>query len=178
MISVRFFWKFCLPGIFRPAGRARALDARVHVALVVVADIEHAVAALHRARERLQPDIVRAAVAAHRYEAILGVELTFAFEDAVCGLDAGDCGRDVFERVVYERVSPRGEWIDCRDDFHAAGRKAGHEVSVGGQGDLPHRDSRRATCARAMPGAEHVLFLRKFFYRCHLSIPKFQKVIP
>ena len=43
--------------------RAGALDARVHVGLVVVADEEEAVAALERARERLQADVVRAAVA-------------------------------------------------------------------------------------------------------------------
>ena len=43
--------------------RARALDAGVHVRLVVVADEHEAVAALERAGERLQADVVRAAVA-------------------------------------------------------------------------------------------------------------------
>ncbi len=49
-----------------PNGRgARALDAGVHVSFVVVADVDHFVAALQGARERLQADIGGAAVAGH-----------------------------------------------------------------------------------------------------------------
>ena len=44
-------------------GEARLLDARVHVGLVVVADVEHVVVAVDGAGERLQADVRRAAVA-------------------------------------------------------------------------------------------------------------------
>jgi hypothetical protein len=42
--------------------RSGALDTRVHVRLVVVTDEEEPVAALERSRERLEPDVVGAAV--------------------------------------------------------------------------------------------------------------------
>lgn len=44
-------------------GEARLLDARVHVGLVVVADVEHVVVAVDGAGERLQANVRRAAVA-------------------------------------------------------------------------------------------------------------------
>src|SRR4029453_14293413 len=68
----------CLPEA-RPAGRTRrrtrtegrragTLHARIHVRLVVVADEDEAVTALERPGERLQADVVRAAVACEHYE--------------------------------------------------------------------------------------------------------------
>ena len=66
--------RFCaLPKLSSPDGarrragaerrRARALDARVHVRLVVVTDEQEAVAALECARQSLQADVVGPAVA-------------------------------------------------------------------------------------------------------------------
>ena len=54
------------PGALR-RGRG-ALDAGVHVGAVVVAHVDHVVAALHGAGERLQADVVGAAVAAEGHE--------------------------------------------------------------------------------------------------------------
>ena len=49
----------------RSEGRcAGALDAGVHIGAVVVADVQELVAALHGARQGLEPDVIGAAVAA------------------------------------------------------------------------------------------------------------------
>ena len=50
-------------GLSAEGGERAFLDARVHVRLVVVADIEDVVVAIDRARKRLDADICRAAVA-------------------------------------------------------------------------------------------------------------------
>jgi hypothetical protein len=67
MISGRFFFQTWFPGRRRRGeerGAAGTLDARVHVGLVVEADIEHVVPALHRPGKGLEADVHRPAVAA------------------------------------------------------------------------------------------------------------------
>ena len=83
-------------------GGAGALDPRVHVRLVVVADEDRLMAALERARERLEADVVGAAVAAEDDEGdVVGLGQPPApREHAVGALDAApDCG-GVLERDV------------------------------------------------------------------------------
>ena len=72
---------------------AGTLDAGVHVRFVVVADVEHLVPALEGAGERLQANVVGAAVAAERDEADLAVrDLAALAERTVRGLDAAHRG--------------------------------------------------------------------------------------
>ena len=82
--------------------RARALDAGVHVALVVVTDVEHVVVALEHPGQAAEADVDRAAVAALADDA-----------DVVAALGlqrGGDPGRD-------RGALPNSEWIhgSCHD---------------------------------------------------------------
>src|SRR5690349_18138897 len=71
--------------------RARALDAGVHVRLVVVTDEEEAVTPFERSRQRLQADVVRAAVARERHDRYLPVvgEGVASAEGPLGAVDAG-----------------------------------------------------------------------------------------
>ena len=144
----------------RPGAERRGagpLDAGVHVGAVVVADVDHVVAALHGTGQRLQADVVRAAVAAERDElhALVGGDLAGALQALERRLDAGDRRRRVLERVVDERGLPRRVRIDRGRDLEAAGRAAHHERRLArAEQDLAHRDRRAAAGAQAVSARE------------------------
>ena len=107
MISVRSFLFCFLPteqepdGVVVALGKARrggrALNAGVHVRLIVVAEIYHVVTALHRAGERLEADVVGAAVAADGEELVGIVDPALALEYIVSRLDAAAGRRCILE---------------------------------------------------------------------------------
>ena len=164
MMSVRFL-RFCsLPACALPdrarrgpcahRRRAGALEAGVHVGAVVVADVEHLVAALHGARERLQADVVGAAVAAEGDELDVLVDLALLLEGAEGGLDAAERGGGVLEGGVDEAALPRGVRVDRGRHLEAAGGGA-HDDRVGGAHEhLPDDDGRAAAGAHAVAAGE------------------------
>ena len=113
--------------------RPRALDARVHVGLVVVADEEEAMAALERARERLKADVVGSAVACEdddghvlvRRERVPATQRTLRALDAACHRSR------VLERDVEPRNVPRGRGKARRRDLETAGG-VHHDDRLGG----------------------------------------------
>ena len=165
-MSVRFL-RFCsLPAcslptglvvVQAPTGRgAGTLEAGVHVGAVVVADVEHLVATLHGAGERLQADVVGAAVAAEGDELDVLVDLALLLERAVGGLDAAERRGGVLEGGVDVAAGPRGVRVDRRRDLQAAGRRAHHDRVVGTHQHLTHDDGGTAAGAHAMAAGELV----------------------
>ncbi len=102
----------------RRSGRG-ALDAGVHVGLVVVADVEDVVIALGRGAERLDPDVERSAVAGPGDDLGLGVADHFQ-----AGLDAGGRRGGGLERAVINGDAQTGIGERPVDDGPAAGRNA------------------------------------------------------
>ncbi len=118
-------------GARRARGRARgewrgagALHAGVHVRLVVVADEQEAVAALERAGERLQADVVGAAVAREDddRDLLVGRQRMSPAEGALRALDAARDGGGVLEGDVQPRHVPGCRRVAGRRDLEAAGR--------------------------------------------------------
>ena len=108
--------------MIREVGRgAGALDARVHIRLVVVADVHHVVAPLHGAGEALKADVVGAAVAAEGDEFIAVVQLAPLFHGLVGGLHPGEGGGGVGEGVVDEAVLPGSVGVHEGGYLQAAG---------------------------------------------------------
>src|SRR5581483_11475296 len=101
--------------------RARSLHARVHVRLVVVADEEEPVPALERAGERLQPDVVGAAVARERDDRHLrvGRKRVSTPQRALRAVDAGCDRRGILERDVEPGNVPRRGREPRRRDLEA-----------------------------------------------------------
>ncbi len=100
-------------GLGAERGERALLDARVHVRLVVVADVEHVVVAVDGARQRLDADVGRAAVAreAH-HRAVVGLLALRAQAGLDAGEHAGRGGKRRDHRVVGEaelrEVEPDG----------------------------------------------------------------------
>ena len=164
MMSVRFL-RFCsLPAcslptglvvVQAPTGRgAGALEAGVHVGAVVVADVEHLVAALHGAGERLQADVVGAAVAAEGDELDVLLDLALLLERAEGGLDAAERGGGVLEGGVDVAALPRGVGVDRRRDLEAAGRGADDDRVGRAHEDLADDDRRAAAGAHAVAAGQ------------------------
>ena len=66
-------------GVGEPGGGGGALDAGVHVGLVVVADIHHVVAPLHGPGQGLEADVISAAIPAEGDEFVVVLHLAPAF---------------------------------------------------------------------------------------------------
>ena len=118
--------------------RRRSLDSGVHVALVVVTDVEHVVAPLEHARQAPEPDVDGAAVTALADHTCLGVALGTQRGGDPAGDRAG-----VAEQRVQPGQPPRGLWIGRGEHLQAAGRIGGDQLSVGGA----HRGIERIACA-------------------------------
>ena len=106
--------------------RERAfLDARVHVRLVVVADVQHVIVAVDGARQRLDADVGGAAVAGEaHHRAIVGL---LALR-AQAGLDAGEHAGRGRERRDH-RVVGEAELREVEaDGAHATRRQRAHRV--------------------------------------------------
>ncbi len=120
---------------------AGTLDAGVHVGPVVVADVEELVAALHRAGEGLEADVVGAAVAAEgdELDVLLG-DLSLADQAPVGSFDAADGRGGVLEGVVDPGHAPGGVGIDGRRHLQAAGGVGDDHRIVNRRQHLPHDD--------------------------------------
>ena len=131
--------------------RLELLDARVHVGLVVVADVEHVVVAVDGAGERLQADVRRAAVAGETHHGdVLGRHPL----GAQARLDArehrrrGRKGRD--HRVVAEGQLREVE----AGGAHAAGGQRRHRMGAEHLERLAHGQGAAAAGARLVPVEE------------------------
>ena len=140
------------PGAVRR--RARALEAGVHVAAVVVAHVEHVVAALHGAGERLQADVVGAAVAAEGDELDPLLELAALVEGAERGLDAGERRRGVLEVGVDVAALPGGVGVARRRHLEAAGGAGDDVVALHLAEHLVHDHRGAAAAAEAVAAGE------------------------
>ena len=164
MISVRFLLWPILPGsseptglvvVQAPCGVARgALEAGVHVGAVVVAHVEHVVAALHGAGERLEADVVGAAVAAEGDELDALLELAALAQGTKGGLDAGERRGGVLEVGVDVAALPGGVRVARAGHLEAAGRAGDHVVAVDLREDLVHDDGGAAAAAEAVAAGE------------------------
>ena len=133
-IAVMSLRCWALPQLSAPGGagggargerrRAGALHAGVHVRLVVVADEQEAVAALERAGQRLQPDVVGAAVAGEDDDGdlLVGRQRVSPPERALRALDAARDRGGVLEGDVQPGHVPGGRRVPGRRDLEAAGR--------------------------------------------------------
>jgi hypothetical protein len=151
-----------LPRAHRGRRRARALrrgaaalDPRVHVPFVVVADVQEVIPALNRPGQALQPDIVGAAISADGHDLGHGGDLPSRMQGLRRRLDARGRGRSVLKGVVQPGHRPRRVRVDRGDDLQAAGRvhddhRAGgdcqqhaddHGEAAAGAGTVPRRES-------------------------------------
>ncbi len=127
---------------------ARALHARVHVRLVVVADVEHVVAPLEHPRQARHADVDGAAVATLAHDAHVLATL--------CPQRRGDARRNG-GRVPEQRVDPgdppRGLGVRRREDLEAARRVRGDHLTVGGTHGGVQRVARAERLPAALAGA-------------------------
>ncbi len=138
-----------------PCGVARgALEAGVHVGAVVVAHVEHVVAALHGAGERLQADVVGAAVAAEGDELDAVLELAALVQGAEGGLDAGERRRGVLEVGVDVAALPGGVGVARRRHLQAAGGAGDDVVALDLAQHLVDDDRGAAAAAEAVAAGE------------------------
>ena len=154
--------------------RGRALNAGVHVRLVVVAEIYHVVTALHRAGERLEADVVGAAVAADGEELVGIVDPALALEDIVSRLDAAAGRRCILEGRMDVGVLPCGERIQEGGNLKAGGRVADDRLVA--LIERAHHAAADQTCAAACTqtvAADETLRLGKFNFMiiCHFRTP-------
>ena len=164
MISVRFLLCCGLPvsvdadraggGPGADGRGARALEAGVHVGAVVVADVEHVVAALHGAGERLQADVVGAAVAAEGDELDALLERAALLQGAEGGLDAGERRRGVLEVGVDVAALPGGVRVASGGHLEAAGGAGDDVVALDRCEHLVDDDGGAAAAAEAVAGGE------------------------
>ena len=139
--------------------QARPLDAGVHVGLVVPADVEDVVAALEGAREALQADVGRAAVAAggHHVDAFLQQALVLHGVP-----DARGDGRRVLKQAVNPRGVPRTGGVARREDLGAPGGVREDALGAAGLDDQAHGQGLAATHARRVAGLQDAIAVIEF----------------
>ena len=106
-------------------GGGGALDAGVHVRLVVVAEVHHVVAPLHGPGQGLEADVVGAAVAADGEEFEVVPDLAPLLEGLVGRLHAPAGGGGVLEGGVDVAVLPGGVGVEEGGDLQAVFLAAG-----------------------------------------------------
>ncbi len=106
--------------------RRRTLHARVHVRLVVVADVEHVVVAFEHAGQAAEADVGGAAVAALRDDPHVVLAL-----HAQRRSDARAHGGRIAEQRVDPGNLPRGLGVRCREHLEAARGVRCDELAVG-----------------------------------------------
>ncbi|MPM72455.1 hypothetical protein SDC9_119431 [bioreactor metagenome] len=135
-------------------------------------------APLHSAGEGLEPDVVRAAVAAKGDELPRLVDLAPLLHGLVRRLHAGHRRARVLKRVVDKAVLPRRIGVHERGHLQAAGGGADHRVILRVQRaqHRPHRDGGAAARAHSVAAAEAV-FLLQFFFQivAHLFLPPYSR---
>ena len=137
-----------------PVGRrGAALDARVHVGFVVVADVDEVLVSLHGARERLEADVEGAAVAGpgddRRFRVALHVQ---------GGPHAAGRGPARLEGGVDDGDLQRRRRVGPGDDGPAAGRHDHHHLLAEGLQHKPHGDGGAAARAADVAGIHEFLF--------------------
>ena len=142
----------------------RTLDTGVHIRLVVIAEVHHIVPALHRTGERLEADVVGAAVAADGEELVGVIQLALAFEHIVSRLDAAAGRGRVLEGRVDIGILPRGVGIQEGRNLQTRGRVA-HDCLVALVERAQHAAAHQArAAARAQAvSADKALGLGEFF---------------
>ncbi len=97
---------------------AGTLNTRVHVGFVIKANVNHVMAAFHRAGKRLKSDIHRTAVAGHAdHFDVTIVNPAFFPQRLETGFDAGCNGRCIFKRDMNPGHFPRRGGKHAGDDF-------------------------------------------------------------
>ena len=165
-------------GVGKVGGGGGALDAGVHVRLVVVAHVHQVVATLHGAGQALEADVVGAAVAAEGDELVGVIQLAPLLHGPVRRLHAGQGGCRVLEGVVDEAVLPRRVGIHEGGHLQAAGGGAHHRLVLRVQGPQhrPHRDGRAAARAHSVAAGQAVLFHQILFQTiCHDCFPPYSR---
>ncbi len=144
---------------------AGALDAGVHIGAVVVTDVHDVMAPLEGAGQRLQADVVRAAVPAERHEFQFAVRgnLALLLQRLVHRLDAADRRRGVFERAVDERLQPGGVRVDRGGDLEAARGAGDHDVVIRHLVQQLGNDGNAASGAQPVTRREAIGSLGEFF---------------
>jgi hypothetical protein len=129
-------------------GGAGALDAGIHIGLIVVADIEHIVSALQHPRQGLEADVEGPAVAAegdHLGVAPLGLEGR---------LHPRRNGAGILEQGVQPGHTPGGLRPGGGEDLQAAGGVGHHHIRTGGLQDQARGERRPAAGTGPMPGIQ------------------------
>ena len=111
-------------------------------------------AALHGARQRLQADVVGAAVAAEGDELDVVVDGALLLEGAERRLDAAQSGGRVLEGGVDEAALPRGVGVDGGAHLEATRGGADHDRVAGAHEHLPYDDGGAATGAHAVAAGQ------------------------
>ena len=144
--------------------RRGALHAGVHVAFVVVADVEHVIVALEHAGQAAEADIGRAAVAALRDGAHLGAAL-----DAHRRRNAGGDRRGIAEQRMQPGDLPRRFRIGRGEHFEAAGGVDRDQLAVGrahgGIDGIARAERLAASLAGAMAAGQRVRAVDRGLHR-------------
>jgi hypothetical protein len=169
MAGTNLPWPKGLPGS-GPSGMVVAVRAaggvaelrwtpRVHVAAVVVADVEHVVVALEHAGQAAEADVGGAAVAALGDDADIAA-LAFLLLDLDRRGDAGGDRRGVAEQRMDPRNLPGGFRVGRGEDFEAAGGVGRDQLSLAGDhrgvDGVARAERLAAALAGAVPGVERV----------------------
>lgn len=149
----------------KAGGGGGALDAGVHIRLVVVADVGQVMAALHGPGERLEADVIGAAVAAEGDELDLALDRSLALEGVVGRLHAGHGGAGALKGGVDVTVLIGRVGVEEGADFQAAGGVADHGTVLFLQGPqhAPDGDACAAPGAETVAAHETLFFLQRFF---------------
>ena len=145
-------------GAGRERGGPGALDARVHVRLVVVTDEEEAVPALERPGERLQPDVIGAAVAGedHNRDLLLRRKGVPAAQRPLRGLHAARDRSGVLEGDMDPRDGPGRGRVARRRHLEAPGRIDDDDRLLDGAQDGAHHDRDAAALAERVTAAQRL----------------------
>src|SRR5690554_1610247 len=158
----------------RPQRRcAGSLDSRVHIGMVIIADIKHLVAAFHGAGERLQPDVVGAPVAPKGNEPDLFIIFPLFLQGSIRSLNPTDCRRRILEGIMNERDLPGGIGEKGGGYFQATGGTADYYRMFRRQQDLTNDDWRSTTGTSPVSSGEKVFSGCQFFQCGHFCTSLF-----
>ncbi len=153
-------------GVGEIGGRAGLLRAGVHVAFVVQAHVDHVLVAFGGAGQRLETDVVGAAVARHDQH----VDVVLALPPQ-CPLDPGRRRRAGFQGGLVDRDAHRTVRLRPGDDRDARRRDHSDRVRAHRVQHVAHRQRFAAARAGVVAGAEDVGFVDlvvQLFHRAHL----------
>ena len=124
----------------------------------------------HRARERLEADIIGAAVPAEGNELIIALYLAASFQRFISCLHTAAGRARVFERIMYEGILP-GRIRISEGRYLQTSRCAGYYrmiLRVKSPQNISDRNRAAAPCAHSVPGSKTFLPIHRFFkIICH-----------